>query len=219
MHWAATYGNASVIKRLASAGASINTRDRLGHLPLYYAAWGGQTTATEQLLDLHSEIDVWIEQMPVESALMDERLGDYYAGKRDTEGARNCYEIARAHFTKALQKYQTQARKATRAEIGEFLLLSTVAGMQGALATAQAQSQQHQMSQIAALKYANKTGTGSAGYFSYMQNVRSSVPTQLPPGNAELPPKLRLNAKAYRDLANGVQKELARVAQKLGALN
>lgn len=58
MHFACASRHADGIKLLAEAGAEVDVKDKLGRMPVHFAASSPSNSCIEYLLDMHKHVDI-----------------------------------------------------------------------------------------------------------------------------------------------------------------
>ncbi len=172
MHWAALYNDEDMIRRLARAGATPSARDKAGRSPLYYAAWNGTVEATEALLALNADIDVYDDKHPADSAYQEIAFGDYYSSQWKKESARMCYQLARTHMQQAGATFEKEAEKAKSQAAMRVVGAIVGAAVMGALEGASASIQARQTAQLVALRNASHAASKGA----VVGGLRQTIP-------------------------------------------
>lgn len=220
LHWAAIYNNSKAITKLVESGANVNTRDKRGRIPLYYAAWGNNKAAVEAFLSANSEFDVYDPNSPILSAARTEEFGDYLASDWKKERAKSCYELSGNYLSKAEENYAKAQSKAARLEAWHTFSVIFLSALQSSLQASANNIQARQTAQISALKQANASGTGMPGYYNAMQSYNPNLPTPLAGSTLPLASEPGSNATSGALAASrkSATVGLARIKLKLGAL-
>ena len=181
MHWAALYNKADIISRLASAGAKVNQRDNLGHLPIYYSAWNNNKEATERLLANNSETNIIDESDLLHSGELLDSFGDHFASLWKKDDAKSHYDLAFVTMQKAAQDYSSKSAKVSTEKSWRFISLVALSAFKGYAQDVNAKYQQKEWNQIAALRAANTTGISyykALDYFEKHPTIKPSIQTQ-----------------------------------------
>ena len=166
------YNDEDMIRRLARAGATPSARDKAGRSPLYYAAWNGTVEATEALLALNADIDVYDDKHPADSAYQEIAFGDYYSSQWKKESARMCYQLARTHMQQAGATFEKEAEKAKSQAAMRVVGAIVGAAVMGALEGASASIQARQTAQLVALRNASHAASKGA----VVGGLRQTIP-------------------------------------------
>lgn len=240
LHLAALYNNTSAITKLVALGASLNSRDNENHLPIFYATWSDKPEATLRLLELNSDVDVFDSDLPVTSIQKIASFGDYYAAQWNKERAKLCYDAAlKAASSSASELKTASAKTASKRRWATFAII--VAGaVQGAAQQmahdVQAKAQARDFAQFEALKQANASGTGFAGYVSALHSanvemnnlardqsriaaMQAQAQTLRFENQALMDSDLKAKEKALLKLSQQAEQEAALLRKKLAALD
>lgn len=187
-----------ITNRLIEKGADVNLRARNGLTPLKVACRAGKAAMAMYLYEkgANPNFDDSSDEGIELNGTMQHILGDYFLAKDNCDKARASYGTAQAYYKKSADKYNGDVNNIMWKQVGVSILQSMAISAQDYAASYQANMQSRQMAQIAGMKYAQQTRTGSQGYFSYMAHYdKTYVPTYQrgniayqspPPGNASL---------------------------------
>jgi mono/diheme cytochrome c family protein len=234
LHLAAQNGHANVVMALLKGGADLNAVTTAGRTAALFAAQNDHAYLLRDLVQAgarfvpltETERDIFA------SALVAQTIAEDAIKQKDIPRSREHYKLASEWFEKAATAYEGAAKSADnkllakRLLIGAALVVGEVAlAVLGDMAQRQqANFQNKQMAQMAALNDAHADGTGTQGYFSRVREYENayqkaywSVPTHGSVSGPTLwipPTQLFFAEEQLRDLYRNTGHQAHEAAQK-----
>jgi ankyrin repeat protein/mono/diheme cytochrome c family protein len=195
LHLAAQKGHRNVVPALLGKGADLNASARNGKTPALFAAQHDHAYLLKDLAEAGARFSPLAETESdmYASALVAQAIAEAALKQKDLPRARDHQKLAGEWFEKAAVAYEDAANSADNKILAKKILVVTgqvllvvAAGVLGAMAQQQqADFQNKQMAQIAALQDANASGTGTQGYFSRVTQYENAY-RNIPPAPSPL---------------------------------
>jgi ankyrin repeat protein len=181
----------ALVRLLVEKGADVNRKARDGFPPVKFACQSGSAEMAMYLFE-KGAIPAFEDTTPegVEmNGTMQHFLGDYYLVQDQREKARTAYAAAQSYYKKMIELCKGDVTKLMWVEIGMGVNAEMAGMVQSSIASHQAQQQSRTFAQFGAMKHAEQTRTGFAGYSAYMAKYHQTyVPTYQGVNMASLSP-------------------------------
>lgn len=193
LHLAAQNGHAKIVTALLGRGADVNATTTAGRTAALLAAQNDHATLVKDLAQARARFVplAETEKDMYASALVAQAIAEEALKQKDMPRAREHQKLASDWFEKAAVAYEDAANSADNKILarkilrgtGEVLLVVAAAFL-GAMQQKQANFQAKQQAQMAALRDAQSTGTGTQGYFSRVTQYEKGFQTVEAPNPA-----------------------------------